>query len=215
MPLPALAAVAALATFAHLVRRAPLGSRAGGVEPQPDVPDEVLDRYSDLSSILSDVQADIRSTARSARMNLSDSASSLMQDMLEFQGFTVLGRGGGRVVVDLGSGYVAKLASWQGGRNQNKREFKIWNSAKGELREMLVPILRLDEAGSMVLVPRVVPVDDLLHAADRTQAKEAEDMLGQAMSRIRPLMPEAIVDSNFDFNWGFHDGKLKLLDYGQ
>lgn len=215
MPLPAIAAVAALATFAHLARRTPLGSRAGGVEPQPDVPDEVLDRYSDLSSILSDVQADIRSTARSTRVNLSDMASSLMQDMLEFHGFTVLGRGGGRVVVDLGSGYAAKLASWQGGRNQNKREFKIWNSAKGELREMLVPILRLDEAGSMVLVPRVVSVGDLLRAADRTQAKEVEDMIGQAMRRISPLIPEAIVDFSFDFNWGLHDGKLKLLDYGQ
>lgn len=214
MPLPALAAAAALATLAHFAHCAPSGSRAGDVEPQLDIPDEVLDKYLDLSNILSDVQAEARSSARLARKRLSDVASGLMQDMIEFQGFMVLGRGGGRVVVDLGHGYVAKLASWQGGRNQNKREFKIWNSSKGELREMLVPVLRLDEAGGIILAPKVDQFDELYRAADRTRAEEMEREADQAMRKLRPLLGH-VIDVDFDFNWGFHEGKLKLLDYGQ
>ena len=137
--------------------------------------------------------------------------------MLRSRGYDVVGQGGSRVAVDVGDGFVAKVAAHEGGIEQNVAESNLWSALSEEgyedLAEVLMPAHRLDEDGVVLLTELAIPCTDR-HMSD-SDLDECEEAKGRGREVLRRhSMTWGISDADYLFNWGFHEGRIKLLDYG-
>ena len=141
-----------------------------------------------------------------------DGATKLLASYLRANGFKVLGYGGTRVAVLLDDIYVAKVAAFDDGIRQNESESGLWGILKREapeLAEMVLPIHDVDGEGIVLLTERAKPCSGVTRKRCTPLLDAARRKLGaHALTRY-------LIDAEYDFNWGFHDGRLKLFDYGQ
>lgn len=101
-----------------------------------------------------------------------------------------IGKGAHREVYEDSQG-VVKIARKGGGMARNKWEYEIWQLAveKG-YSEYLVPVIDCAEDGKWLIMERAEPTKE------------------------RGEVQKWMQDANKAANWGVHEGKTKLLDYG-
>ena len=140
-----------------------------------------------------------------------DGATDLLADMLRANGFTVLGKGGSRVVVKLDGTYAAKVAAYDDGVNQNESESGTWGVVSREAPEqaaLLMPVHDVDGDGIVLLTEVAVP-------CTKKNAKACASAFQKARAKIGShSLTRGLSDAEYQFNWGFHKGLFKLLDYG-
>lgn len=131
-------------------------------------------------------------------------------------GLPLLGMGAARVVFDFGSGLVLKVPGGEDlvvGRAANRMEAAIWGFTKTParrwLRDWLVPVVAAAPDGAWLLMERTDPRAGL--AED-----ERPDALDDATcARIAEVVGRGCAELDLgNLNWGVHQGRLKLLDYG-
>ena len=122
----------------------------------------------------------------------------IFQQELEQEGFEVVGSGGSRVVIGLGPHLVAKI-DYDPDSSANQAEADTWHGLRQILEGHVVPVVgtRLDDR--VLLMERAAPLE-----TDR----DLRDL-----KRARRELPLRLEEAEWDFNWGRHDGKVKLLDY--
>lgn len=122
----------------------------------------------------------------------------IFQQELEQEGFEVVGSGGSRIVVGLGPHLVAKI-DYDADSSANRAEADAWYGLKQVLDGHAVPVVgtRLDDR--VLLMERAAPLE-----TDR----DLRDL-----KRARRELPLRLEEAEWDFNWGRHNGKVKLLDY--
>jgi hypothetical protein len=127
-----------------------------------------------------------------------------IKDYLFDNGYKVIGFGQGRVVVSLNNGKVGKIAYNSNGIEQNKRETKIWNSLKSDL---LMPVLESEPSGLAIISLLGSPCGE-----------ECEEEIEKAKKILKSEFAKIGIGSFVDVhnlaNWGTHEGKIKLFDYG-
>lgn len=125
--------------------------------------------------------------------------SAMFQYLLEKKGFEVVGAGGSRIVVGLGPLLVAKI-DYDEDSSANQAEANLWHGFKQILDGHVVPVVgtRLDDR--VLLMERATPL--LETARDKRDLK-----------RARRELPMDLEEAGWDFNWGRHNGTVKLLDY--
>lgn len=127
-----------------------------------------------------------------------------IKDYLFDKGYKVIGFGQGRVVVSLNNGKVGKIAYNENGIEQNKRETKIWNSLKSDL---LMPVLESEPSGLATISLFGSPCGE-----------ECEEKIEKAKKILKNEFAKIGIGSFVDVhnlaNWGTHEGKIKLFDYG-
>jgi hypothetical protein len=111
-------------------------------------------------------------------------------------GFTLLGLGCHRAVVDVGDEQVAKLGWRPRGLADNLIEWRLWQEANAELRHLLCPALGLTGAGILIQA-RCVP----MHADARRDARQVSAALHQ----------HGISDANV--NLGLFEQRTVSYDY--
>jgi hypothetical protein len=119
--------------------------------------------------------------------------------------FRFLGVGGSRAVYRLDKETVAKL----GDAVANEEEYDTWKRFGERMgSDDLVPVRGIYADGRVLVMDYARPV---------TQARAASPAVAARIDRARGRL-DAIgldsLDARFDFNWGWHHGKVKLLDYG-
>lgn len=119
-----------------------------------------------------------------------------------------LDSGTNRIAVQIPDGRVVKFALDSDGRQANLNELATWNDAQfdTEVLDFLVPIhagnehfILMDYADPLGLV-----LPDELDRRFRTRNQDWQTLLLQGRSRARDVPY---------FNWGIHQGKIRLLDY--
>jgi len=129
----------------------------------------------------------------------SPGGNSVFFDRLTREGFEVVGAGGSRIVVGLGLHLVAKI-DYDADGSANQAEADLWRSFKQSLDGHVVPVVGTRLDGRVLLMERATPL--LETARDRRDLK-----------RARQELPMKLEEAEFDFNWGRHNGVVKLLDY--
>ena len=119
--------------------------------------------------------------------------------LLQRKGFEVIGSGGSRIVVGLGPNLVAKI-DYDTDGSANRAEADLWYGFRRVLDGHVVPVVgtRLDDR--VLLMERATPL--LETARDKRDLK-----------RARRELPMDLEEAEWDFNWGRHNGAVKLLDY--
>jgi hypothetical protein len=119
--------------------------------------------------------------------------------LLQREGFEVVGAGGSRIVVGLGPHLVAKI-DYDTDGSANRAEADLWHGFREVLDGHVVPVVgtRLDDR--VLLMERATPL--LETARDKRDLK-----------RARRELPMDLEEAEWDFNWGRHNGTVKLLDY--
>jgi len=138
-------------------------------------------------------------------------ATKMLAEILESEGYKVLGYGGSRVVVQIGKKYAAKVAAYDDGIRQNEDESGLWGILSREapdLTRLVMPTYDVSGDGLVLLTEVAVPCTSKNKAECSKMVKDARAKLG-SHSLTRKLG-----DVDWDFNWGFHNGVFKLLDYG-
>lgn len=128
----------------------------------------------------------------------------------------ILGKGGNRVVVRLSPRYAAKFAFVPKGDRQNRYENEVWKSIKDDpsLSDLFMPVHAIGMHGVMTEV--ALPCEGERAEQCETMIMRGQKRLKQALAqRQGVLQGMSFNDADFYFNWGLHDGKTKLLDYGQ
>ena len=121
-------------------------------------------------------------------------------------GLRFLGIGAFRVVMRLCPGLVLKVAVCPDFTAMNAQEADVWVDARSGLRTLLVPPVELGEEGRWLIAEEAVASMDKLTDLTIRRPRAAEVM------RVDPDLAMGI-DMDW-YNWGWHDGLLKLLDYG-
>ena len=173
-------------------------------------------RLEDLIAIVGEIQANVIGGGSDwiPTEQLPDDfvpTGELLQRQLRAYGFEILGEGGDRLVVALGPDRIAKVALDSSGREQNWREYETWiDERNGPVADYLVPVHSLS-GDDAVLVMELA--DPLPHPEDRGAPSR---QTWQRFLRRRDELREhvSIYDADYDFNWGWHNGELKVLDYG-
>ncbi len=122
-------------------------------------------------------------------------------------GLPILGSPGvGRVVFDLGDGRALKVAFNDLGRRSNVSEIRYWDENQGTaLGEMVFPILLADRKTDLwVVMPKA---ERLLRPSDWHLPDQRAWM---GLARSRKIYG---IDPGY-YNWGFYQGRWRLLDYG-
>jgi len=149
-------------------------------------------RAVDLSRLL-----EIVKKYRGQELDMPASWRPFLRDMKE-AGFESVGSGSTRYVYALDGDRVAKI-DYDPGGSVNRAEYDFWRMLKEQgAASLLVPILEIKEGGRVLIMARAEPVPD-------SRAKE--------ISRARRSLPFPRDEADFDFNWGIHNGAVKLLDY--
>jgi hypothetical protein len=101
-------------------------------------------------------------------------------------------------VIGLGPHLVAKI-DYDADSSANRAEADAWYGLKQVLDGHAVPVVgtRLDDR--VLLMERAAPLE-----TDR----DLRDL-----KRARRELPLRLEEAEWDFNWGRHNGKVKLLDY--
>ncbi len=140
-----------------------------------------------------------------------EGATDMLAEMLRANGFTVLGRGGSRVVVKLDGTYAAKVAAYDYGITQNQSESGTWGIVSldyPEQAELLMPVHDLDGEDLVLLTEVAVPCKE-------KNAEACETAFREGFKKIEShSITRGLIDAEHMFNWGFHKGLFKLLDYG-
>ncbi len=123
----------------------------------------------------------------------------LFAGRLEREGFEIIGAGGTRLVVGLGPNVVAKI-DYDPHGTTNEAELSTWLDYRDILDGHVVPVIgeRLDSR--ILLMERARPLTE----RDRGALVIARRSFPISVDRQ---------ESSWDFNWGWHDGAVKLLDY--
>lgn len=123
-------------------------------------------------------------------------------------GLPILGAGGSRVVFDLGQDRVLKVA-WPENEGCNTVEAEAWHEAPRAIRSFLVPIYGFNPDGSWLIMAFARPSS---RANDGLAQDEQDRALSEKANSLKVFL-RGLDDSGRPANWGWHKGKLKLLDY--
>lgn len=124
-------------------------------------------------------------------------------------GLRVLGYGAFRIAFALGSSHVVKVSLNSSSNAMTLNEADIWNEAFPSLRRLLVPVMKVNSDGKWIIMKRAEPIP----ASRRKEILQAEiELLAEIELRESPIFG-LLLDLAW-FNWGLHNGKIKLLDYG-
>lgn len=138
-------------------------------------------------------------------------------------GLQFLGMGQKRVVVALSDGRVLKLDMRRDGLQDNLSEVRLWRKARGTpLGGRLVPVLLYSLDGRWLIMDRAVALDAPRHIIETGPVAPAQlmDLVGEADKAVwrihgdlRRISPGLWLDDIHAGNVGWHEGRLKLLDY--
>lgn len=120
-----------------------------------------------------------------------------LRDMKE-AGFESLGSGGTRYVYALDADRVVKI-DYDPDGSSNDAEYDAWRDfSRMGGGDLLVPVLGLREDGRVLIMARAALIP-------KGRIKEISS------ARRALILPRE--EAEFDFNWGLHEGVVKLLDY--
>lgn len=124
----------------------------------------------------------------------------------------ILGYGSGRKVYDLDDGYVVKYAKNRRGLAQNKAEYSISLELDSEY---FAKIVNCSEDFSMIIMVKAEKVNRLKDVRKYYQVKN--NMQLKNIEDIKNACAKYRIHFN-DFtraaNWGYIDGRPKIIDYG-
>lgn len=125
----------------------------------------------------------------------------------EIIGLKVHGHGAGRSVFELVPGLAVKLAIFDDDRRLNLDEARRYRQLPKSIRAMVVPIVDVDPDGRWLIMEEAIPMP----LAPETELR-AE--LGRKMDLMKLFCRRHGLEG-LDlaiYNWGIHDGRVKLLD---
>ncbi len=125
----------------------------------------------------------------------------MVQRELERGGFEVVGAGSSRIVVGLGPHLVAKI-DYDADSSANRAEAGMWRDHKEAMADYLVPVVGTRLNDRVLLMERATP----------PVTSEDKRKISAACEQI-PFWRELGDEAQWDFNWGRHGGRFKLLDY--
>lgn len=125
----------------------------------------------------------------------------MVQRELERGGFEFVGAGSSRIVVGLGPHLVAKI-DYDADSSANRAEAEMWRDHKEAMADYLVPVVGTRLNDRVLLMERATPP---VTSEDRREISAACEQI--------PLWRELGNEAQWDFNWGRHGGRFKLLDY--
>ncbi len=123
-----------------------------------------------------------------------------------------LGRGAGRLVYDMGDGYVVKIARNRFGLIQNRNEHWLNARYKGDL---LARIVAVSNGYGMLVMQAAQPLHDIQPVLDYFHVKTRND-LSEVPELVDLVKKHHLVMREFiGFrNWGLMDGRPVIIDYG-
>ncbi len=135
---------------------------------------------------------------------LSDAIGRSLGDSI---GMPVLGVGSGRIAFDLGDGRVLKVAYNAYGQAGNRLEVQRWSQLQheSEIAPLLFPVLDHDARENLWLV---MPKSE-------GRGKETTPDLQRAIASWEHEYGDEFPTDSEWFNWGWLEGRWRLLDYGQ
>jgi hypothetical protein len=114
--------------------------------------------------------------------------------------------------VHLEQHYVFKAVKKQRAWKQNRAEWDYYTSTTDEIRRHLCKPLYIARNSRVIVMERIVPIDEDSRPYRRALAKIKEQLeLLMDQSAYRTLMFD--VDYN-EFNWGWRNNQIVLMDYG-
>lgn len=126
--------------------------------------------------------------------------------------YKYLGTGSGRLVYDMGNGYVVKAAKNRKGIAQNKAEYAI--SQKGET-QLFAKIKKISDNYEMVIMEKAEPLTQFSEVFNYYKVKSYIELF--RLAEFRKLTREYGLlepDLRRNKNWGKINGRPVIIDYG-
>jgi len=159
-----------------------------------------LEKYRDIEYILDKMLEEYTDAGYYDEYNQMDD----LIERLSEDGIDIIGRGGNRVVIDIGGGLAAKATISSRGASQNIREFNAYNDASDIEKEFLMPIYSIDCLNHLILTELGNPSEGL----ETIGIRDTREKLKNFIERNK------IIDSTYEQNYGVHNNRIKLFDYG-
>lgn len=126
--------------------------------------------------------------------------------------YRCIGMGSGRVVFDLGNGYVVKAARNQRGIAQNEAEYKI---ALADNSSLFAKIPGVSEGFVLLVMAKAERIKDISFVWKYFNVKNNQELI--EVKKIRDISQRnglLFYDLVRPVNWGQIDGKPVVIDYG-
>lgn len=126
--------------------------------------------------------------------------------------YKCIGMGSGRIVYDLGNGYVVKVARNQKGIAQNEAEYKI---ALADDSNLLANILIVSERFGFLVMERARRIQNISHVWNYFNVKNNKELFQiQKLQDISSKYDLSLIDFGRVVNWGQINEKPIIIDYG-
>lgn len=126
--------------------------------------------------------------------------------------YKCIGMGSGRLVFDLGNGYVVKMARNLKGVGQNEAEYKI---ASVDNSGLFANIPAVSERFGLLVMDKADKIKDLSYIWKYFDVKNNQELFKvQKLQDISSRHDLLLWDLGRAVNWGKIDGKPIIIDYG-
>lgn len=126
--------------------------------------------------------------------------------------YQYIGKGSGRVVFDLGNGYVVKAAKNRKGLAQNQAEYIIWSKSNSPLLAKIIDISEDYQLLIMEKAEKVRHISEIWHYFDVNSNRALYQL--EELNDIASQFNLVLVDFGRPVNWGTLNGKPVIVDYG-
>jgi len=131
---------------------------------------------------------------------------------LKRKAYKFIGMGSGRLVFDMGNGYVVKVARNQKGIGQNKAEYKV---ALVDDSDLFAKILSVSEGFQFVIMDKADKIKDITFVWDYFNVKNNHELCQtKKLQDISSRYGLLFSDLTRAVNWGQINGKPVIIDYG-
>jgi len=126
--------------------------------------------------------------------------------------YRYLGMGSGRIVFDLGNGYVVKVARSRRGIGQNRAEYKIASSDDSGL---FAGIPAVSKRSGYLIMNKAEGIRDISYVWDYFHVKNNQELFQvPTIQEISQKYGLLLWDLGRAVNWGQINGKPVIIDYG-
>ena len=126
--------------------------------------------------------------------------------------YTVIGSGSGRIVFDMGNGYVVKMAKNKKGIAQNKAEYQI---ATADHSDLFAKIVTVSEGYRYLIMEKAKQIRSIAEVwkyfhVNNNRELSRLDLFQNITQKYDLLMGDLYRKTS----WGFVKEKLVIIDYG-
>lgn len=126
--------------------------------------------------------------------------------------YRYIGSGSGRLVFDLGNGYVIKVAKNKAGVAQNRAEYKI---SCNDYSDLFAKVVKVSRNFNLLIMEKADKINNIRYIYNYYNVRSKRELFNvNELQNIKNNYNLILGDFDRESSWGIINGRPVIIDYG-